>query len=225
MAKSIIVTIPIPCHEKWSEMTPADRGRFCAACQKTVRDFTFATDSEIANAVHSNKNLCGRFTSSQLDRKLYLKQPARKPYAVAAGIAALLGIGGYEANAQEPVKTEKQENTNHSDVTENSKKMLVKGVVFDETGLPFPAVMVLNINSKESVQADFDGKYAITAHRGDVLRFQYFGAATQELIVKDSDIIDIIFIEETYLLQGDVIIVDKRNFFSRIFHRIGNWFR
>lgn len=137
MAKSVIVTIPEPCHEKWSEMTPAGRGRFCAACQKTVRDFTFATDSEIVNAVNSEANLCGRFTSSQLDRKLHLNRPARKKYSVAAGIVALLGFGGYEANAQEPIKIEKQDNKNQAAATEISKKMLVKGVIFDETGASF----------------------------------------------------------------------------------------
>ena len=162
-------------------MTPADRGRFCAACQKTVRDFTFATDSEIASAVNADAGLCGRFTPSQLDGKLYLKRPARKPYAIAVGIVALLGFGGYEAKAQEPGKIEKQDNKNQAAATEISKKMLVKGVIFDETGLPFPAVMVSNITSKTTVQA--------------------------------------------YALQGDVIIVDKRSFLGRIFHRIGNWFR
>lgn len=32
--------IPTPCHEDWSAMTAADRGRHCAKCDKTVLDLT-----------------------------------------------------------------------------------------------------------------------------------------------------------------------------------------
>jgi hypothetical protein len=34
------VRIPSPCHEDWNRMTPNERGRHCAACDKTVVDVT-----------------------------------------------------------------------------------------------------------------------------------------------------------------------------------------
>ncbi|BEV03553.1 hypothetical protein [Chryseobacterium gambrini] len=65
------ITIPKPCHENWATMTPEDKGRFCAVCSKTVRDFTNASDEEIINVFSStSENICGNFNESQLDRDL-----------------------------------------------------------------------------------------------------------------------------------------------------------
>lgn len=66
------LTIPKPCHENWETMTPAEKGRFCSVCSKTVRDFTVASDDEIID-VFSNtmdKDICGNFYDSQLNRNL-----------------------------------------------------------------------------------------------------------------------------------------------------------
>lgn len=57
MINKLQISIPKPCHEKWSEMIPEEKGRFCAMCQKTVYDFTKSSDREIINTYNSNKNL------------------------------------------------------------------------------------------------------------------------------------------------------------------------
>lgn len=65
------LTIPTPCHENWNRMSPAEQGRFCAVCSKTVKDFTAAPDEEIVDAFSQNsENVCGRFKTSQLNRDL-----------------------------------------------------------------------------------------------------------------------------------------------------------
>ena len=65
------ISISKPCSENWQTMTPADRGRFCNACQKCVVDFTAMTDAEIVHYLNQNKgNNCGRFTPEQLNRQL-----------------------------------------------------------------------------------------------------------------------------------------------------------
>lgn len=65
------LTIPTPCHENWNQMSPAEQGRFCAVCSKTVKDFTAVPDEEIVNAFSQNsENVCGRFKTSQLNRDL-----------------------------------------------------------------------------------------------------------------------------------------------------------
>jgi hypothetical protein len=70
--KKIELQIPEPCHENWQMMTPSERGRFCAACEKTVIDFSQMTDNEVVNYFKkpSQSPTCGRFAASQLNRPL-----------------------------------------------------------------------------------------------------------------------------------------------------------
>jgi len=67
----IHISIPKPCHEDWSQMTPNEKGAFCMKCAKTVVDFTAKTTAEIKDflAGQSGKKTCGRFTSDQLGEK------------------------------------------------------------------------------------------------------------------------------------------------------------
>ena len=64
--------IPKPCHEDWNAMTPQSGGRHCDDCNKTVKDFTGWSNSEISTYLseHSNQRICGRFTPDQLNEKV-----------------------------------------------------------------------------------------------------------------------------------------------------------
>lgn len=65
------LTIPTPCHENWDQMSPAEQGRFCSVCSKTVQDFTAVPDEGIVDAFSQNsEDTCGRFKTSQLNRDL-----------------------------------------------------------------------------------------------------------------------------------------------------------
>lgn len=63
------ISVPKPCHEDWNKMTPKDKGRFCASCEKVVIDFSKMSTEEIQDFIHQNKHqkLCGHFKQSQLD--------------------------------------------------------------------------------------------------------------------------------------------------------------
>lgn len=63
------ISIPKPCHEDWSKMTPKEKGRFCSSCSKTVVDFTQKSTMEIQEFLIENKNqrICGHFYRKQLD--------------------------------------------------------------------------------------------------------------------------------------------------------------
>ena len=91
--KRFTISIPEPCTENWSEMTPTERGKFCAHCQKDVIDFSTKTDTEISNFVKHNKgNLCGRFVDAQLDKEYsYIEQEkySNLKYAVALALGLL----------------------------------------------------------------------------------------------------------------------------------------
>lgn len=60
------ITIPKPCHEKWDNMTPDEKGKFCSVCSKTVNDFTSFSDEELINTFEPNNDICGRFREDQL---------------------------------------------------------------------------------------------------------------------------------------------------------------
>ena len=78
MRQPVFLTIPQPCHQSWAAMTPAAAGRHCAACEKTVVDFTRKTDAEILAflAGAASGRTCGRFAAGQLERPLQRAVPA-----------------------------------------------------------------------------------------------------------------------------------------------------
>ncbi|HEX8326354.1 MAG TPA: carboxypeptidase-like regulatory domain-containing protein [Hymenobacter sp.] len=77
MRPTVSLAISSPCAESWDAMTPTATGRHCAACQKTVVDFTLKTDAEIlAHLTQAAGGVCGRLWSDQLRRPL---RPAMAP--------------------------------------------------------------------------------------------------------------------------------------------------
>ncbi len=68
MQKTILVSIPQPCHEDWSNMSPQGNGRHCNSCNKIVVDFTKMDHEDLLEYLrsHAGKGTCGRFKSSQL---------------------------------------------------------------------------------------------------------------------------------------------------------------
>ncbi len=74
------IYIPEPCHEDWDKMTPNTQGAFCKSCAKTVVDFSGKSDREI-NAFlleNTDKKICGRFKTSQVEDTPRLKIEAPK---------------------------------------------------------------------------------------------------------------------------------------------------
>lgn len=104
----IQITIPKPCHEKWDNMTAQEQGRFCSACHKCVIDFRNYSDDELYNFLneHRNEKMCGKFSASQLNRKIYLTpQPNSNIYKwiMATGVVLALSlIPNSDAFAQAP---------------------------------------------------------------------------------------------------------------------------
>src|SRR5215217_3194401 len=67
--KHVMITIPVPCHENWNEMTPDEQGRHCHLCSKTVIDFTEKEPEEILRYLKTQQagKVCGRFLTPQLN--------------------------------------------------------------------------------------------------------------------------------------------------------------
>jgi hypothetical protein len=83
MAAQFQICIDNPCSQLWEWMTPGALGCFCAACQKTVRDFSGMSDGEVLRALATGRaagavaGTCGRFLPGQLNRVL-LPEAVRK---------------------------------------------------------------------------------------------------------------------------------------------------
>jgi hypothetical protein len=64
----LLISIPTPCHEKWNEMSPNEKGAFCGVCSKTVVDFTSLSDEEVQQYFlkQAGQKTCGRLRNDQL---------------------------------------------------------------------------------------------------------------------------------------------------------------
>ena len=70
------VQIPEPCPQKWEEMTSVNETtKFCSYCSKSIIDFSVQSDRQIKKAIYTSPgNLCGKFSSGQLNRSLVSKE-------------------------------------------------------------------------------------------------------------------------------------------------------
>ncbi|WP_291131924.1 carboxypeptidase-like regulatory domain-containing protein [Flavobacterium sp. UBA7682] len=227
MTNKINISIPQPCHENWEAMTAVDKGKFCASCQKKVHDFSKVSDREIVTAFQQNKNLCGRFLNTQLERDLV--KPNEKSsiwLATTVAVISLIGIGTNEVNAQEAVKTEQTDRRilGKFIVEPKPEEIEVSGIVSDETG-PLPGANVTIKGTTFSTQTDFDGKYSIKVQKDSTLIISFTGYEQTEVIIADKYDYNTQLHIETKLKSYVMGLLKRRTFFGRTFHAIGNWFR
>ena len=96
-----------PCTENWESMSTAERGKFCNHCNKTVFDFTTATDAEIVKHIEAMKGemFCGRFEENQLDRWIErsdIKTSNPRLYKFLLSIILLGAVQGSHAQNKSP---------------------------------------------------------------------------------------------------------------------------
>lgn len=228
MSKPIQISIPKPCHENWENMTPMEKGRFCESCQQQVYDFTNSSDREIINILKREKGACGRFRSDQLERDLITyKENANFWKAATIAFLSSIGLSSHKAIAQESVKTEQHEANTKKTISKNyniksiqNDSITIKGVVKDKLGT-VPGAMIKNLNSQNDTQADIDGRFSITAQKGDTLEISFIGYETLPIMVEEPTT----DLEVTLRVALMGLPVRERTFFGKIFHSIGNWFR
>ncbi|MWB95022.1 hypothetical protein GON26_11650 [Flavobacterium sp. GA093] len=214
MIHKIKISIPEPCHEKWSEMTPTEKGRFCSNCQKNVVDFTKSSDREILLEYNRNENLCGQFRASQLDRTLILPKEKKSIWMIAAAsIIAFLGLGTQSATAQGNVRieqTDQKQLSDSLDADSNNKRKEYSGVLLDNQNIPLPSANVVLKGTKIRTQTNFDGKFSIKAKKGDTLIFSYIGFENKEFKLKNKLQIQVKM--DIEMMMGEVIIEKKEDY-------------
>ncbi len=214
MKKIISISIPEPCHEDWNKMTPKEKGRHCAACNKTVIDFTSKTDEQVIKTFENENNLCGRFKTQQLNREMVLTRKDKNNYLslAASGLFAFMALGHQDINAQGEPKTVKVDSLNTPQVngkiaTSIINQRTVSGIVTTaDDGLPMPGASVIIKGTSKGAQTDFDGKYSIKVNTGDVLTISYVGLKTAEVTIGASNTYDVAIEYDGDMLLGEVIV-------------------
>lgn len=233
---SLQLSIPEPCHEDWNSMTAVERGKFCAACQQKVIDFSKATDAEIIAAIKAENGLCGRFRTDQINRNL--KQHNKKykfPIAASFALVSFLGLGNHEAKAQgKPLMVKQEKKTTATEKPSAIKEIIIKGRVFDDDELPLEGVTIQAVGKKSLTYTDANGLYSITIEPGDELMFTKYGYSEEYSRFKSTGTAPTIYLYQiknikSYVL-GKIVSVETvyqkpRTFLGRLFHKIGNLFK
>ena len=158
-------------------MPPTDKGRFCAACKKNVIDFTKASDRQIAQALKTNNKICGRFSSSQLNRNLVIpKEKSTFWSAIAAMVISFISFGC----------------NNKTQESKNSKlPSTIKITVKDENSTLKDA-FVINRTKKIRTSVNKRGVYEIEASKNDTIEIvanNHYNEGFNITKVKDTTVI------------------------------------
>lgn len=171
--KGIRLSVPEPCQEKWSDMNPSERGRYCASCDKVVVDFTGFTDEQILNHfLETSGKQCGRFHPVQLDKKIVPVRNVERASAMSLFFSSLLVLWGFrEANGQEIPKSEPTvQTTTETNLTpvkprfaELPNPYKIEGLVIDSSSgeLLIGASLVLE-GTGAGCSTDLDGRFSFT---------------------------------------------------------------
>ncbi|HLP64619.1 carboxypeptidase-like regulatory domain-containing protein [Flavobacterium sp.] len=231
MSKKINVTIPKPCSENWLEMTPSEQGRFCQLCQENVFDFTQSSDREIVEKLEKNQFLCGRFSRSQLDRKLIIPKKRNSLWmATSSAFISFIGLGTQEVYSQGRTKIEQTDKKNASEIDFN-KEYVLKGIVLDENKSPLPNLKILVKEKLFSTLTNEDGEFKIKIKPNDVLIINHDGLKTVEIYANRTAYMSIILEKnETEFRPDDImgksaINEERRTLLGKFFNSIANLFR
>ncbi|WP_298793126.1 carboxypeptidase-like regulatory domain-containing protein [uncultured Allomuricauda sp.] len=223
---SKILTIPEPCSENWSAMTPTQKGAFCKSCQKEVIDFTKTSNVVLSQKLSNGNKLCGRFKSTQLNTPLpSITQSNFQRNAALLGYVSLLTIGTPLA-AQEI-----SPNTTHVIQEEiimgriipqavAADSVTIKGNVMDSE-YPLPGAIVAVKGTEFKTQTDFDGNFLIalekkSSYKETTLVISYIGYQTIEKVVPlQTNFVEITCTELEEDIMGELVIVRRQNIFNR----------
>ncbi|MBF4518112.1 von Willebrand factor type A domain-containing protein [Flavobacterium sp. ANB] len=86
-----------------------------------------------------------------------------------------------------------------------AQERTITGTVTDVSSAPLPGVTVYIQKTKTTAVTNYEGQYSIKAQKGDFLVFTYVGMDTQTVVVKDSNIINVILKENSSQLQEVVV--------------------
>ena len=223
-----ILSIPTPCHESWTDMTPVEKGRFCKSCQQAVTDFTSMSDQQIIAFLKRHPGShCGRFLPDQLNTPIQTLSQARQrfiPAAILAGFTGLLALFNQQTKAAEKEKNVRQQSQIVITADEPIKStpladdsIYIRGRTFIQDGGQKDTLMSATIRIKDTnigAVSDLHGFFQLrlpeNAYSGEVrLIIQAVGMRTQEVHVQlDQKSLskELVVVMETYATTGLMIV-------------------
>ncbi|MFW5792807.1 MAG: TonB-dependent receptor [Bacteroidota bacterium] len=91
-----------------------------------------------------------------------------------------------------------------------AQELEITGTVTDFTdGSTLPGVTITIKGTTSGTVTDIDGSYKINASKGDVLVFSFVGMVSEEIVVEDSNIIDVALMPDITTLDEFVVIVSS----------------
>ncbi len=174
---SIHITIPEPCHEKWDEMSPTDRGAFCRSCQKEVIDFSRMSDGAIVDYLSRHRDACGNFRQDQVARQITLYRPKGGYLRWQVYMLSLLPLMSFKSSYTGDTSCVKTPDkgalsfvlgrpAHVPDSGEHKQTQTIYGLVKDVTGAPVAGAVVQVMDSTArplaSTLTDAAGYYRLT---------------------------------------------------------------
>ncbi|MBX2901366.1 MAG: carboxypeptidase-like regulatory domain-containing protein [Cyclobacteriaceae bacterium] len=185
MKSEFTLSIPTPCNENWNNFTPSQKGKFCAACQKEVIDFTGWTETEIKKFfLHQTQPVCGRMAQHQLKR--YAAQPIVRFSLPPLG-AALLVLLAQPVQSQTEGKKENQEQLWPARVKAGKPAIKIRGQVtgMDSTEL-LPGVNVVCKGTTNGTVTNANGQFELELYQAkpiETIQFSFIGMIPVEVEV------------------------------------------
>lgn len=197
------VNIESACHEKWQNMDPTKKGKFCASCKKEVLDLSSMSNQELRKLhFNADPNLCGRLSLSQVDKSLGKDTLFSFQKTTLATALTLLGLASavhaqdnghrqksLEYKLQECISPDAIQSPQQQQRT--AQKLLdtlvtIQGKVTDfDTHEPLPFVNVYTQKESGVVggTSDLDGNFSLTLRTTHplTLHFSYVGYSKTQL--------------------------------------------
>ena len=187
MKRKATISIPEPCDQKWSNMTPNLNGRHCDKCDVTLLDFSILTDAQIIERLRQSGPVCVRARENQLARPLSgypeYNSSTLNLRAVAMGLGLLISAPSF-ASHQEPASTPfnlveillQNENSTRKEVMQQASKIeftilnAYNGYTIGDMELVF-----LNEAHEEvySVTTDIDGQASVKLKKLNKVEAKY----------------------------------------------------
>ena len=229
------VQISEPCPQKWEEMTSVNETtKFCSNCSKSIIDFSVQSDRQIKKAIYkSSGQLCGKFSSGQLNRSLAGKE-YHFPNLKAIVMTGLLLNSVADLNGQVEMKAPQEQSISNSDPS----YVVIKGRIKDTISPQLSGDLRVELNGFHL--------YCLPNSSGD-FQFQVPGKSVPELIsltvrkgnaskvysdLNPNEFIDIsvslhpIYIDEDFInalsMIGYVVVKPKWYQFGYKFRRLWN---